>query len=237
MTVLSRQDLNAIVFIFFHICALRSQIFQQDCGREHRLALQNLAVDVGSGIIRSFHEPVTPWDRHSVAVSTEVLTGSEQVLSEINRCCPFTRIACDPGEAATSVPRMSLSSPAAHATPIPLPAFTVLCAAVEALIGRRPLHAVRRVFAPLAFQAFSGYVDITRSAGLTVRTMAAQMPSPHAVEATVTLTYGGRELACAIRLDHHRRWMCSQLEVIGITRLEQHSVATSGWSETAGCLR
>lgn len=109
------------------------------------------------------------------------------------------------------------AAPAAHSTPIPLPAFTVLRAAIESLAGKRPLHHVRRLFAPLAFQQLSDYVDATGFQGLQLRTVTAQMPHAAAVEATATLSYRGRRIACTLRLDRGSRWVCSHIEVIGLT--------------------
>lgn len=106
--------------------------------------------------------------------------------------------------------------PAAHARPIPIHAFAVLRATIEALAGRRPLHAVRRIFAPQSFQALSGYVDATLGQGLEIHSIAAQMPHARAVEATVTVRYRGRQLACALRLDQRSRWLCSQIELVGL---------------------
>ncbi|GAA4905709.1 hypothetical protein GCM10025789_26310 [Tessaracoccus lubricantis] len=86
---------------------------------------------------------------------------------------------------------------------------------LEAMSGRRALHQVRPLLAPTPFTRLAGYADGGTFRRLAIGQVRTQMPTPHAVEATVTLRCGPRIVSCVIRLDVRRgRWMCTELMVL-----------------------
>lgn len=110
--------------------------------------------------------------------------------------------------------------PAAHTERIPGPAVTVLLASIETLIGRRPLHGIRRWTTQTAFSGIVRCVDAFAFRDLRPRSLATQMPHQRAVEATLTMDLDGRHLACALRLERTlSKWVCSHVEVLGLEAL------------------
>lgn len=110
--------------------------------------------------------------------------------------------------------------PAAHTERVPAPAVTVLLATIETLIGRRPLHGIRRRTTASAFADIVACVEFFTFRDLRAHSLTTQMPHARAVEATLTLDFGGRRLACAIRVERTcSRWMCSHAEVLGLQAL------------------
>lgn len=107
--------------------------------------------------------------------------------------------------------------PAAHTERIPGPAVTVLLATIETLIGRRPLHGIRRWSTHTAFADIVACADVFSFKDPRARNLTTQMPHCRAVEATLTLDFDGRRLACAIRVERTlSRWVCSHAEVVGL---------------------
>lgn len=98
---------------------------------------------------------------------------------------------------------------------VPPGALALILATLEAMTGRRALHQVRprlseRAFLELALHAGAGVYRRMPPGRLR-----AQMPTPQAVEATVSVMRGDRWVSCVIRLDATRRsWMCSEFVIL-----------------------
>ncbi|MBB1483355.1 hypothetical protein H5392_05700 [Tessaracoccus sp. MC1865] len=86
---------------------------------------------------------------------------------------------------------------------------------LEAMAGRRALHQVRPLLSPTSFIRLASYADAGLFRRMAIGPLKTQMPTPRAVEATVSLLCASRVISCAIRLDVHRdRWVCTELAVL-----------------------
>ena len=70
-----------------------------------------------------------------------------------------------------------------------------------------------------AFESLVAALDDARLAIASVGRITTQMPTPYAVEATVSIHVRGRWLACALRVDGTRsgHWTCSEVAVVGLS--------------------
>lgn len=86
---------------------------------------------------------------------------------------------------------------------------------LEAMAGRRALHQVRPLLSQECLVRLAEYVDTGDFRRLAIGSVRTQMPTRHAVEATVTLLCAGRVVSCVMRLDvHGQRWVCTELAVL-----------------------
>lgn len=96
-------------------------------------------------------------------------------------------------------------------------------AVLEALSGQRPVQQLSRWTDEPVFVALSRRAGLraarrrprTSAHRLTVRSVRASRPAPHAVEACVVVQTGARSRAVALRLEGlDGRWLCTALDVI-----------------------
>ncbi|MFV0429585.1 MAG: Rv3235 family protein [Arachnia sp.] len=93
-------------------------------------------------------------------------------------------------------------------------AYGLVVAALEAIIGHRPLHQVRRHCAEEAFVSIARLRESGQFHGARVGRIRLQSPTQSCVEAATRIALGDRWVACAVRLDAAEDWRCSAFSVV-----------------------
>lgn len=108
------------------------------------------------------------------------------------------------------------TSPSAHVAAPPGEAVRLAIAVVESMMGRRPLHHLRRWLSPDAFMQ----LRVSRESGRFMRSrvggMRCQMPTETAAEISIRISVSDRWLVCVLRLDRRVKWTCSEFFVLGV---------------------
>ena len=97
----------------------------------------------------------------------------------------------------------------------PDPSVKLAVALVETMMGRRPLHSVRRIITAAAFSRLSAY----RLSGAFTQSrfdgLRCKRPTPTAAEISLRISTAERWRVCVLRMDFDTRWICTELVVLG----------------------
>lgn len=114
----------------------------------------------------------------------------------------------------------SPAQPRPPAASVPPHATALICALMEAMAGRRPLHQLRPRLDERSFHRLVAYVGAGAFRGARVGSIWTQMPTAESVEASARLWCASRWLTCAIRLDGSEGgWVCTELFVLAPARM------------------
>lgn len=112
--------------------------------------------------------------------------------------------------------RIPVTTPDEPAVRPPGQVLQLAVAVVEAMTGRRPLHALRPLLAPPAFQELAAVRASGRFMASQLGRLRCQMPTDDAVEISIKIMHRSRWLVCVLRMDRRKTtWGCSEFFVLG----------------------
>lgn len=115
----------------------------------------------------------------------------------------------------TSIPRVPAQPQPSGTSKPPQPAASLAVAVVEGLIGRRPLHALRHLLSPQAFEQLAELRASGRYRRSTIGVARCQMPTERAAEIWISVSLAARWMVCVLRLDRRGTWACTDFRVLG----------------------
>lgn len=99
-------------------------------------------------------------------------------------------------------------------TAAPRTALALSIATVEALVGRRPLHQLRKLLSPEAFYSLATALEADDYSKSFIRLCRWQMPTEKAAEVIVRVSVANGWRACAIRMELGDHWRCTHFTVL-----------------------
>ncbi|RRD47423.1 Rv3235 family protein [Tessaracoccus sp. OH4464_COT-324] len=98
----------------------------------------------------------------------------------------------------------------------PRQAVALAIALVEASVGHRPLHQVRRLLSLEAFEQLTEHRSSRRYGTNILRISSFQLPSPNSAEVVIRLATAAYLQVCTLRLElSDGSWMCTDFSVLG----------------------